>query len=358
MGASDPAGNPSPRAGSKIRAAGIGHMVVEEYSGLLLRGQNENPSRGIFDPGRKRTLPRIPAIVGLSVLLGIGCYQRDEAPSPPPEAVLTLLRPTEVQVVPSGTGLTYYGLFNSAVPWAVHLLRMELAQCDLRVTVLEAPVGSGWKEGRSPVSEMLAGEGPEVLAAVNGDFFTPEGSPIGTEVAGGEVRRVRDRPAIAWHPDHDPWMGEPRLEGDSVLLVGWPVSLGKGDGGTEVVGGFPLLLREGVRVGDLEVSARPSFAAERHPRTAVGFDRDEGLLWILVVDGRQPDYSVGMTLPELTDLLEALGSEEALNLDGGGSSVMVVNGRVVSSPSDTDGERPVVNALGIRRDPAFCSPGA
>ncbi len=84
----------------------------------------------------------------------------------------------------------------------------------------------------------------------------------------------------------------------------------EGDGLTEVIGGFPLLLQEGGRVGDLEVSQRASFAAERHPRTAVGFDADSELLWVVVVDGRQPDHSLGMTLPELTALFEALGCRE------------------------------------------------
>jgi hypothetical protein len=151
-------------------------------------------------------------------------------------------------------------------------------------------------------------------------------------------------------------MGTPKLEGDSVLVLGWPVSRSQGDGETEALGGFPLLLRDGLRVGDLEVEERPSFAAERHPRTAVGFDLDEKVLWVLVVDGRQPDYSAGMTLPEIATLMEALGVEEAINLDGGGSSVMVVDGITVSRPSDAEGERPVVNALGIRRDPALCRP--
>ena len=75
---------------------------------------------------------------------------------------------------------------------------------------------------------------------------------------------------------------------------------------------------------------RPSFSAARHPRTAVGFDSDENLLWIIVVDGRQPGYSDGMTLPELAGVFEALGVEEAVNLDGGGSTVMVLGGEAVS----------------------------
>jgi exopolysaccharide biosynthesis protein len=86
----------------------------------------------------------------------------------------------------------------------------------------------------------------------------------------------------------------------------------------------------------------------------VGFDPLKEVLWIVVVDGRQPDYSMGMTLPELATLFETLGVEDAINLDGGGSSVMVVEGEAVSHPSDADGERPVVNALGVRWDAALC----
>ena len=63
-----------------------------------------------------------------------------------------------------------------------------------------------------------------------------------------------------------------------------------------------------------------------------------------------------MTLPELAHLFEALGAGDALNLDGGGSSVMVLNGRTANRPSDPAGERPVVNALLLVNEPGFCSP--
>jgi hypothetical protein len=144
------------------------------------------------------------------------------------------------------------------------------------------------------------------------------------------------------------------VRGDTVHL-GWTVSATLGDGLTEAVGGFPELLDRGRRVGDLEVTDRPSFAAERHPRTAVGYDPRGGSAWIVVVDGRQRPYSDGMTLPELAGLFEALGAAEALNLDGGGSTVMVVGDSAVNRPSDLTGERPVVNALAVVEDPSGCS---
>jgi len=63
------------------------------------------------------------------------------------------------------------------------------------------------------------------------------------------------------------------------------------------------------------------------------------------VDGRQPERSVGMTIAELAALLAELGAVEAINMDGGGSTTMVVRDKVVNSPSDPAGERAVGDAL-------------
>jgi len=331
-------------------------MVEEEYGNLLLRGQARRIGKGnsprSVGPFRARV-----ALATVAILVGsVACSCR-ENPPPPPEPLLTFLGSGQAEVVPVAPGLAYYGITDTLHPWAIHILRMEMDRCDLGIRVLEAPVGSGENLGRSPVSDLVSTAGGAVLAGVNGDFFTPEGSPVGTEVVDGEVRRVRGRPAFGWRPGADPWMGTPTLDGDTSLVLGWEVPRGAGDSESQVIGGFPLLLDGGVRVGDLEVTERPSFAAERHPRTAVGFDADEDLLWVIVVDGRQPGLSVGMSLPELTGLFEALGVENAMNLDGGGSTVMVLGEAAVSSPSDAEGERPVANALGFFREAAFCQRG-
>jgi exopolysaccharide biosynthesis protein len=66
---------------------------------------------------------------------------------------------------------------------------------------------------------------------------------------------------------------------------------------------------------------------------------------LLVVDGRQPSVSVGMSLAELARLLIELGAHDGINLDGGGSTTMVVKGTVVNRPSDPTGERPVSDAI-------------
>ena len=103
-----------------------------------------------------------------------------------------------------------------------------------------------------------------------------------------------------------------------------------------------------------EVSAAPG-ANDPQPRTAVGLDKNSRRLIIVVVDGRQPGYSEGATLVELAELLSAKGAFYAMNLDGGGSTTMAVEGkngksRVLNSPIDQHipgRERAVGNHLGI-----------
>jgi hypothetical protein len=63
------------------------------------------------------------------------------------------------------------------------------------------------------------------------------------------------------------------------------------------------------------------------------------------VDGRQPGVSVGMSLFMLSDLLLELGAIDAMNLDGGGSTTMVIQNKLVNKPSDQTGERPVSDAI-------------
>lgn len=84
--------------------------------------------------------------------------------------------------------------------------------------------------------------------------------------------------------------------------------------------------------------------AERHPRTAVGIKDEKGLI-VVVVDGREPELSVGMSLGELANFLKSFGVSDAYNLDGGGSSTLVLQGKILNHPSDVTGERPVGDAI-------------
>lgn len=112
-----------------------------------------------------------------------------------------------------------------------------------------------------------------------------------------------------------------------------------------IIGGAGLLARDGRLLDDWAAEdVAPGFAAVRHPRTMIGTHAD-GSIWLVTVDGRQPQLSAGMTLAELRDLAARLGLRSALNLDGGGSTTMWVDGTVVNSPSDAAGARNVSDAL-------------
>lgn len=127
-----------------------------------------------------------------------------------------------------------------------------------------------------------------------------------------------------------------------------------------VIGGWPRIVRDGANIAadaPAEEGTISRNAEVRHPRTAVGFSRDSSTLLLVTVDGRSVP-SVGMTLVELADLMKELGAWQALNFDGGGSTTMVLGGRVVNVPSDKTGEREVGNALLVtRRAGARTPPG-
>ncbi len=115
----------------------------------------------------------------------------------------------------------------------------------------------------------------------------------------------------------------------------------------ELLGGLPQIVKEGINISSNQPiieGASEKFSTTKHPRTAIGFDKDKNKLFLVTVDGRQK-ISAGMSLKELSEFMIFLGCYEALNFDGGGSTTMVINGQIVNSPSDIQGERSVGNSL-------------
>lgn len=116
----------------------------------------------------------------------------------------------------------------------------------------------------------------------------------------------------------------------------------------EISGGFVRLLKNGKNhalQSYLQNGTKPDyFVHKKHPRTAIGTNKDKSTLWLVTVDGRQT-ASAGISLPDLADLMKELGAYNALNLDGGGSTTMWVKNRVVNRPSDAAGERRISNGL-------------
>jgi exopolysaccharide biosynthesis protein len=114
-----------------------------------------------------------------------------------------------------------------------------------------------------------------------------------------------------------------------------------------LVGGMPRMVIDSSNVAGDErfmEGLPPRFSSTRNPRTGIGISCDGKRVWMVTVDGRQT-FSVGMSLPEFADLLLKLGACQAINLDGGGSTTMVLEGQIVNYPSDQTGERSVGNCL-------------
>ncbi|MEM7576022.1 MAG: phosphodiester glycosidase family protein [Planctomycetota bacterium] len=121
-----------------------------------------------------------------------------------------------------------------------------------------------------------------------------------------------------------------------------------------------LLVEDGENLGE---TARVA-PTKRHPRTAAGVSEDGKTLYVLVIDGRQFGHSVGATLPEMADLLIEMGADDAVALDGGGSSSLIGRARFLPEHlrelADPDGDgwvtnrpsdgryRPIANQVGIR----------
>ncbi|MBA3529477.1 MAG: phosphodiester glycosidase family protein, partial [Propionibacteriaceae bacterium] len=85
------------------------------------------------------------------------------------------------------------------------------------------------------------------------------------------------------------------------------------------------------------------FSAKRNPRTFAGVDAS-GRTILATADGRSTS-SLGLTIVETGAVARSLGMRDALNLDGGGSTTMVIGGQVTNQPSDATGERPVGDSL-------------
>jgi Phosphodiester glycosidase len=103
--------------------------------------------------------------------------------------------------------------------------------------------------------------------------------------------------------------------------LGWP-------GLVDAIGGSNVL----VQGGKIVLGPCSGAICSRNPRTSIGLTSD-GRIVLVVVDGRQQG-SVGMSLAELATFMQGLGVDSAMNLDGGGSSTMVIKGHVANSPSD------------------------
>ncbi|MGA8256558.1 MAG: phosphodiester glycosidase family protein [Nocardioides sp.] len=213
-----------------------------------------------------------------------------------------------------------------------------------------------------PGIEITNVNSPEVQLGSVGLYTPAWGSTSGYRITGGQTKQVRmvrvERGRVVRNSVKLP--SNTSIKG--LMLVG------RGPGAAELV-----RLKQGSKVSiKPRLQSAPKMAItgnkflvrdglievvddrEMHPRTAIGIDRDTHEILLLVIDGRQ-SFSRGYTMVELANLMIDLGADEALNLDGGGSSTMVAKRPsgavgVINSPSDGS-QRSVANAVGVTYTP-------
>lgn len=247
-------------------------------------------------------------------------------------------------------GVTIYSEFRAEPPTRLFVAEVDLTHPKVRVHVARGgrdPDGKGpWQTQLKPPTVVASREHYDLV--VNGDFFRARGikdaegtnsryrqaiwsSVLGPAESGGSVwsTSTNPLPCLVVHKDRKV----------SIDLLTTPPRDAR-----EVVAGNTMLVENGAMV--------PHRNQVRHPRTAVGLNAAGTKLIVLVVDGRKPGRAVGMSYDELAAELIRLGCHQALNLDGGGSSVMALKEagkkqlRILNEPTDGH-ERAVANVLGI-----------
>lgn len=236
------------------------------------------------------------------------------------------------------TGYSYDYLSNGYFT-SIHVLTVDPKEHVI------LPVKASGKINRETVLTLANRYG--ALAAINGGFWKQNGDPAGIlkidNIWLGTP--IKPRGAIGWtlngqhtlidqvltnYDLHD-CLDENEIE--VIPVSNPPHSTSKEWKGLEhIVGGTPVLIRNGNLVEDYSSEQTlKSFLVKRHPRTAVGI-RDNGEWVFVVVDGRSYGFFGGMTIQELAELMLELGCIEALNLDSGSSSTMVIEGSVINDP--------------------------
>lgn len=236
---------------------------------------------------------------------------------------------------------------------AMRLWVLQVDLSDPRVTVKLVPSGSDpdgdgpWQTTLKPVTDVAEQNGLEV--AVNASFFAVDktGEWQGKGYTAGQPAAAVGWTATdgkQWSTREEKW---PVLWIDDKGTAHIGASADAKDRAQQMVAGNATIMTDGEAV-----KTEQKVMLVRHPRTAVGVDREGKTLTVLTVDGRQPGVSLGMTGQELFEVLKRYNVDDAINLDGGGSTTLVEREtssgelKVLNRPSDGK-LRPVANVLGI-----------
>ena len=232
------------------------------------------------------------------------------------------------------------GLFNSVQ--SINLIEIPRSA--------KLKIGVAGNEGMKPTSQQASEKG--ALAAINGTYYNMK---VGNSTCYYKI----DRELIDNTLDSEFKLrvnGAVRERRGNIKIIKWTKDIEasyKGKRGTVLASG-PIMLEDGC-ISDWSACGK-SFIETRHPRSAI-YTKKDGTIVFITVDGRSEGNAAGVSIPELAFLIKMLGGEEAINLDGGGSTTLWLKGApdngVLNYPTDNQkfdhtGERSVSNIFYVK----------
>ena len=229
---------------------------------------------------------------------------------------------------------------------AVTVIRADLQHYALRLLV--SPRGS-----RATLSALRAQQ-PEVVAAINGGFYRTDGQPSGFfKYQKWWSYSAKARGVIGFHAYDDAKAvifdrlryHAPKLQSLQRKHAWWQAY-------DSIVGGAPLLIDAGKLLALEAEDMLPSFVRNRYARSGVCLDQQGRFLMVMVAGGDRQvhklGYHQGVSLPEFAELLQGLGCQQALNIDGGYSSSMYYQGRIINGHwAQSLAARRIANAIAL-----------
>ncbi|MFT3692230.1 MAG: phosphodiester glycosidase family protein [Kofleriaceae bacterium] len=226
---------------------------------------------------------------------------------------------------------------DTAVPWRARIVQIDLTSAEIAVYAT--------KESDRGLTVSAYADREAAQVAINGDAFsvanfTPRGLAMGASDVWSNTADD-DTSAVL----HFRRVGETTAAGIiAAAPITTPADLPVGTEG--VISGRPLVVSAGAVPASFDCTDDSVLACQRTPRTAVGLSADGNTMYLVVVDGWQAG-TIGMTATELGQFMLAHGAYQAINLDGGSSSALNVDGNLISAPSDGV-ERAVANHLAVK----------
>jgi hypothetical protein len=248
-------------------------------------------------------------------------------------------------------GITYTReVHQSPRPIIVHIVTIDLNAPGISFLVTPSALMRDREFSAKTTSQFL--QEFDVQLAINAGFFEPfyakgpfwyyphVGDPV--NVYGVSISQGTE------YSQEEPGYNALYISHDNHISIGQPL-----ESSYNAVAGYSIFLKAGKLENTFDGRY---YQTTPGPRTAVALDKSGRIFMLFVVDGRQPNYSEGISLPELAQIILRYGGYTALNLDGGGSTTLVkagLNGKPIVLNSPVHGrvppgrERPVANHLGI-----------